>query len=40
MVSPHPTGLAALVLSKNPTLSPDQVRQVMRASAEDLGTLG
>lgn len=40
MASPHATGVAALVLSRNPNLSPDQVRQVLRASAEDLGTPG
>lgn len=40
MASPHAAGVAALVLSKNPTLSPDQVRSVLRASAEDLGTPG
>jgi subtilisin len=40
MASPHATGVAALVLSKNPNLTPDQVRQVLRASANDLGTPG
>lgn len=40
MASPHATGLAALILSRNPALSPDQVRQVMRSSANDLGTPG
>jgi subtilisin family serine protease len=40
MASPHAAGVAALVLSKNPRLSVDQVRAVMRASAEDLGTPG
>ncbi len=40
MASPHATGVAALVLSKNPGLTPDQVRQVLRGSAQDLGTPG
>ena len=40
MASPHAAGVAALVLSKNPALTPDQVRQVLRASAQDLGTPG
>jgi subtilisin family serine protease len=40
MASPHAAGVAALVLSKNPTLSPDQVRTILRASAEDLGVPG
>jgi subtilisin family serine protease len=40
MASPHAAGVAALVLSKNPTLSPDQVRTILRASAQDLGVPG
>ncbi|MGH7530641.1 MAG: S8 family serine peptidase, partial [Gemmatimonadales bacterium] len=40
MASPHAAGVAALVLSRNPTLSPDQVRAVMRASSVDLGAAG
>ncbi|MEJ7760981.1 MAG: S8 family serine peptidase [Gemmatimonadaceae bacterium] len=40
MASPHAAGVAALVLSKNPNLTPAQVRQVLRASANDLGTPG
>jgi len=40
MASPHATGVAALVLSKNPNLTPEQVREVLRASANDLGTPG
>jgi serine protease len=40
MASPNASGVAALVLSKNPTLSPDQVRSVLRASSNDLGTPG
>jgi subtilisin len=40
MASPHATGVAALVLSRNPGFSPDQVRAVLRASSNDLGTPG
>jgi subtilisin len=40
MASPNAAGVAALVLSKNPALSPDQVRAVLRGSANDLGTPG
>jgi subtilisin family serine protease len=40
MASPHAVGVAALVLSKNPSLSPDQVRAVLRASTNDLGLPG
>ena len=38
MASPHAAGVAALVLSKNPSLGVEQVRSVLRASADDLGT--
>ena len=40
MASPHATGVAALVLSRNPALAPAQVRQVLRSSANDLGAPG
>ncbi len=40
MASPHAAGVAALVLSKNPRLTPPQVRSVLRSSANDLGTPG
>lgn len=40
MASPHAAGVAALVLSKNPGLSPDEVRAALRASSNDLGTPG
>jgi subtilisin family serine protease len=40
MASPHAAGVAALVLSKNPGLSPDQVRAILRGSANDLATPG
>jgi subtilisin family serine protease len=40
MASPHAAGVAALVLSRNPSLTPDQVRAILRGSADDLGTPG
>jgi subtilisin family serine protease len=40
MASPHATGVAALILSKNPALSPDQVRAILQGSAQDLGAPG
>jgi subtilisin family serine protease len=38
--SPYAAGVAALMLSLNPSLSPSQVEQMMRASCIDLGTPG
>lgn len=40
MATPHVSGLAALILSQNPNYSNEQVRQVIRASATDLGPPG
>jgi serine protease len=40
MASPHASGVAALVTGKNPALTPDQVRQVLRSSADDRGLAG
>lgn len=40
MAAPHAAGVAALVLSQNPAYSPEQVRQVLRASATDIGPPG
>jgi len=40
MASPHASGVAALVRGKNPSLAPDQVRQILRASADDRGAAG
>jgi subtilisin len=38
MASPHVTGVAALVLSKNPTLSTEAVRSTIRGGASVIGT--
>lgn len=38
--SPHVAGVAALILEKNPTLTPDDVRNVLTSSAKDLGAPG
>lgn len=38
--SPYAAALAALILSRNPDLTPSQVEQIMRESAVDLGTNG
>jgi subtilisin family serine protease len=40
MASPHAAGVAALVLSKNPSLSPEEVRSILRSSSDDLGLPG
>jgi subtilisin family serine protease len=40
MASPHAAGVAALVLSRDPARSPDEVRAILRASSDDLGTPG
>lgn len=40
MATPHVAGLAALLWSKNPTLSNEQIRQIIRNGAVDLGNPG
>jgi len=40
MACPHVTGTVALILCKNPSLKPDEVRGILRETAVDLGTLG
>jgi len=40
MAAPFVTGVAALVLSQTPTLTPEQLRQVIRAGSRDLGAAG
>jgi len=40
MATPHVAGFAALIMSMNPGLSPDSVRQIMMNTADDLGPAG
>jgi subtilisin family serine protease len=40
MASPHAAGLAALLLDRNPALTPAEVRQTLRGGAIDLGPAG
>jgi serine protease len=40
MACPHVAGVAALILAKNPGLTPDQVREALESTATDLGTPG
>jgi thermitase len=40
MAAPHVSGLAALILSLDPNLSPDQVKAIIETTADDLGTPG
>jgi subtilisin family serine protease len=37
MATPHVTGVAALILGKNPKLTPDQVETILERTATDLG---
>ncbi|HKQ58504.1 MAG TPA: S8 family serine peptidase, partial [Candidatus Eisenbacteria bacterium] len=40
MATPHVAGLTALILSKNPMLTSDQVHQILETTALDLGPAG
>ena len=40
MATPHVSGLAALILSQHPAYTNEQVRQIIRASADDIGSGG
>jgi serine protease len=40
MAAPHVSGVAALIIAQHPTFSNDQVRQVLRISATNLGSAG
>jgi len=40
MASPHVAGVAALIRAQHPEFSNEQVRQVLRESADDIGTPG
>jgi hypothetical protein len=40
MASPHVNGVIALMLEANPNLTPDEVKQIIYDTAEDLGSAG
>ena len=40
MASPHVAGLAALLVSQIPTITPAQIEFIIRTTAKDLGTAG
>jgi subtilisin family serine protease len=40
MATPHVAGLAALLLAKNPSLTNEEIRQILRHGATDLGAAG
>jgi subtilisin family serine protease len=40
IASPFVAGAAALVLSANPSLTPDQIQQILKDSSDDLGVVG
>jgi hypothetical protein len=40
MATPHVSGVAALVLAAHPSFTPEQVRQALRASADDVDSPG
>jgi hypothetical protein len=40
MAAPHVSGLAALLLARNPKLTPDEVRGLIESTAQDLGAVG
>ncbi len=40
MATPHVVGAAALLLSVNPNLTPDQIQNALQCTADDLGTSG
>ncbi len=40
MATPHVAGLVSLILAKYPSATPEQIRQVIRAGSDDLGSPG
>jgi subtilisin family serine protease len=40
MATPHVAGLAALLLAKNPNLTNEEIRQILRHGSDDLGAAG
>jgi subtilisin family serine protease len=40
MATPHVSGVAALLLAGDPTLTPDEIRSILQSTADDLGATG
>ncbi len=40
MATPHVSGVAALLLARDSTLTPDEVRDILQSTADDLGVAG
>jgi len=40
MASPHVAGLAALLVSQIPTITPAQIESIIRTTAKDIGVAG
>lgn len=38
MATPHVSGIAALIFDANPGITPEQVRDMLKASAENIGS--
>ena len=39
MATPHASGVAALLLARDPTLTPTEIRDVLQSTADDLGVV-
>jgi subtilisin family serine protease len=40
MATPHASGVAALLLARDPTLTPTEIRDILQSTADDLGVAG
>jgi subtilisin family serine protease len=40
MATPHVSGVAALLLARDPTLTPTEIRDILQSTADDLGAAG